>query len=115
MEAIINIDQICEISTHPKRRNRNYRYRPQGKNWWGKVLMERLEDTFYGGESYEIDEFLKKNKNFIFEDNVVYYKPHIKMYLTNRNIETKYFETVDEMDEFLNAELKEKLNLINIE
>lgn len=107
----INPEQICYIETFVKSKTNLYKIIPERKTWWGKVKPECVVGMSSLLKDYNsIEEFLKANSNYKVEDGVIYHKPHIEMYFSNQHTITKYFESVDEMNDFI----KEELSGINL-
>jgi hypothetical protein len=101
----INPKQICYIKTFVKTEEHQYKLIPERKNWWGKVITERVR--WMGAFKYynSVEEFLKAKSNFRVEEGKIYYKPHIEMYFSNGNRIIKYFESIDDMNDFMGDEL----------
>jgi len=107
----INPEQICYIEAFFKSKTNLYKIIPERKTWWGKVKSECVVGISSLLKDYNsIEEFLKEKTNFRVEDGVIYHKPHIEMYFSNQHTITKYFESVDEMNDFI----KEELSGINL-
>jgi hypothetical protein len=108
---------------HPKSKNREivsvnkpvYKYR-----WFKKI---KIRDEFYIKNNYrnfdcldipenkqKIDSsFLKKENSYIDEnDNVIYFLPYLLVKFDKDNYQIKYFENIDELNEFLD-EIKKQL------
>lgn len=119
----INLEQITCIFVHPKSKNREivsvnkpvYKYR-----WFKKI---KIRDEFYIKNNYrnfdcldipenkqKIDSsFLKKENSYIDEnDNVIYFLPYLLVKFDKDNYQIKYFENIDELNEFLD-EIKKQL------
>jgi len=85
-----------------------YPARPERKNFWGKVIGEAIPESYRkyeDGPSYWVKEELDKY-NMLLEDEVVYHKAHVTVYIIGECSQIKYFKTDDEALIYANATAK---------
>jgi hypothetical protein len=113
---LINPEQVTHIKTHVLCKNQWYRIIPERTTWYGKVVPEyvhnvcRLTDNHYK----TINEFLNARPNNKVIDGIIYYKPHIEITLSNGKYIEKYFETIEEMSQYIKEEFS-SIKLIIVE
>lgn len=56
-----------------------------------------------------IEQFL----NYFIEDEVVYYKPHLEIRMSNQENITFFFDTQDELEKFMSTDRMRVINWIN--
>lgn len=105
MEKVeINIDQICSIKTIISLEYPYYyfTYLPEirvfGILFTKKGFYERNRPL---GKWYLIDEEKLKKLNFIIKDKKIFYKNHIEIRMSNDRVITKFFETIDEINNYV--------------
>lgn len=102
----VNPEQICYIKTFVKSESQYYRISPERKTWWGKVIPESVRPISALMKDYSsVKEFLDSYISYYVLDGIIYYKPHIEMYFSNNHMVTKYFESRDELNDFIKDEL----------
>jgi hypothetical protein len=104
MIKLYNLDNIESIIIHEKLHNDWYTYRePIIKK--GKI--KEPEYFRHIVTSYSREEILEDG-NYYIENNKVYYKPHVIIKFISNNETVRYFDTINDMDEYL-SELYKKL------
>lgn len=99
MEIKYNQDKVTHIQVFEKR-------------WvsaWYKVSWIPLRTSFFGliktpaGWYYsDGDKYTKEiTKDQVAIDRVLYYKPHIEIYINKELVEKKFFESMDELNHFI--------------
>lgn len=102
----INPEQICYIKTFVRVKTDWYKIVPERETWWGKVKPEYVKATSSLMNDYDsVEEFLDEKTNYYVEHGIIYYKPHIEMYFSNKSTVTKFFETRNDMIDFIREEL----------
>lgn len=114
----ININQICRVQAVVGKVVTEYEYRIAKKSFFNFSPEGFYIKNIYGGSScYSIDEIeedgtmlcltresLEVNSmegTFSYDIPKVIYKPHIKIWMSNNNIITKWFETELDLTAFL--------------
>jgi hypothetical protein len=110
----LNTDQINVMYIHPKTPCKYYEYR-KAKRFLFWKWKEGFYFTYAVTEYHVPNELISvKDKNLYYEGEVVYYKPHVDMRMSNENLIQKYFETVRELEEFLSSPQISVLKLITV-
>lgn len=103
----INLANVCSIRIYIREICKSYEYREA--SWWNREGFYR-----YGMDYVNIQEIIDRKDCFI-TDKTVFYKPHIDFLLSDGELVTKWFETEQELNSFLeNNEDIKKLKLITI-
>ena len=101
----INRDQICTVRTFSKTQCHWYFYQKEIKGFWHKQ-----KEGFYcmwDHNLYTAAEVIKCKHDGIpvfIEDNLVYYKPHLEIRMSNQSMHRKIFETVEDMMKYVDDE-----------
>ena len=119
---IHNVDQICSISIIKKRKSISYRYVEiyQKKSFFNKekILVKGYEsllpDAIYNNYLLTAEEILEEDDNLIIEDNEVYKKPHIIIYMVNGRIHYHYFNSDEELTKFTEQDLLKNIKWLKI-
>jgi hypothetical protein len=87
--------QICKryISLH-------YTWKPASKYLFFFTTKEGFYDIM---DDFISEETILKDENKFIEDKFVYHKPHIDFKMTNDRTYTRYFETAEELDTFMQS------------
>ena len=106
IEEIINCNQIAKINVHYKKVNSELIYIYEPKTILDKILKKiGLFKPYFKNRFYPdkviinkdlIDQYLDDNNSYM-EDNIVYYKPHLKIFLSNGTIEKLFYENEEDM------------------
>lgn len=121
---IIFNSNITRVSVYPKYRIKNGRYRIE-RNYKNKIGQKFLifpvyeiikAAVIYRGWSSDIlvsklEDFV--SDEFYFEDDLIYEKPNCVIFMNDKSSHTKYFETVDELNAYID-ELKKNASHIII-
>lgn len=117
MIEIINCNQIAKITVHYKKVNNELIYIYEPKKILDKILKKiglfkpYFKFRFYPNKEIInkdlIDQYLDDNNSYM-EDNIVYYKPHLKIFLSNGTIEKLFYENEEDM----RAEINHIKNII---
>ena len=117
MKEIINCNQIAKINVHYKKVNSELIYIYEPKKILDKILKKIglfkpyfkirfcLDKEIINKDL--IDQYLDDNNSYM-EDNIVYYKPHLKIFLSNGTIEKLFYENEEDM----RAEINHIKNII---
>lgn len=117
MIEIINCNQIAKITVHYKKVNSELIYIYEPKKILDKILKKIglfkpyfkfrfcLDKEIINKDL--IDQYLDDNNSYM-EDNIVYYKPHLKIFLSNGTIEKLFYENEEDM----RAEINHIKNII---
>jgi len=101
----INPNQICSIRVHEQLAHRFFVFYEE-KKFLG--LTTRKEGFYYTAlfeNNYYTNEVIEElYPNCFIGGMSVFYRPHIEVHMSNKQIHTKYFESIDEMHEFLNRD-----------
>jgi hypothetical protein len=113
---LINPEQVTHIKTHVLCKNQWYRLIPERTTWYGKVVPEYVYDVcgLLTHKYKTIDEFLNEYPNNKVIDGIIYYKPHIVITLSSGRVVEKYFETIEEMSQYIKEEFS-SIKLIIVE
>lgn len=111
---LINPEQITNVKVWIKRQNMNWHISSVSvntvRNFFRRLIgMSLLKSEHIGyAMTYDIDyeifsaeHVLSVEKDSYIEYDVVYYKPHIVINLSNGKYYTKYFETENELNKYL--------------
>jgi hypothetical protein len=106
MTKKLQISQICSIEPFVNYVNNRYTWKKEKKiSLFGVTLCVTQREGFYYdtvfSEEPRTEEHILSNKIYEIRDNRVFYKPHLEFRMSNGNIYTKYFNTVEEMIELL--------------
>ena len=108
----INLDQVCTIKVHTKRKvnNINKVTKVINNTWFHKLLGKEpktvtyynslwhfYRDVVYAG-SDELIKWLDENSAWVDEDGVFYYKPHIDFDMSDDHKRTRWFDTEAELE-----------------
>lgn len=105
MKEIINCNQIAKITVHYKKVNSELIYIYEPKKILDKILKKIGVFKPYFKKFYLdkeiinkdlIDQYLDDNNSYM-EDNIVYYKPYLKIFLSNGSIEKLFYENEEDM------------------
>jgi hypothetical protein len=105
MKLDINKEQIASIRQYNKRLCQYYNWVEAGKNtiFFGLITMDTWKSGYKGSflPSYFTKDEWESDGMIEFEPKMgLYYKPHLEIKMSNGEIITKNFKTVDELIEF---------------
>lgn len=109
----INLDQVCTINVRTKQICCDYEYRKETRFlYW--VLEKEGFYYVYTLNPYRVsEEVISKKETLYVEDKVVYYKPHVEFKMSNDHRYEKFFDTVPQLEEFMNLPEISSLKLID--
>lgn len=103
---IINYNQIAKIDVYYKKVNSELIYIYEPKTILDKIIKKiGLFKPYFKIRFYPdkviinkdfIDQYLDNNNSYM-EDNIVYYKPYLKIFLSNGTIENLFYENEENM------------------
>lgn len=101
----INAKNIVSLQVFKKYISLHYTWRPAETF----LFFFHKKEGFYDFlNEFVSEETILKEGNKYIEDKLVYLKPHLDFKMTNDRTYTRYFETVEELDEFMQSpEMKE--------
>ena len=117
----INIEQICSITRHDKLENYNYKFiKPYTFYSWFKMhyntggfvenyVLSRSDNTIK-----ETEQKIANDPDIYIEGDKVYFKPRLSFRMTSQQYFVKYFESVKELEQFLDQEILKNIKVINI-
>jgi len=117
----INIQQICSITRRDKQQNYNYKFiKPYTFYSWFKrhyntggfvenYALSRSEKTIK-----EIEQEIANDRELYIEGDKVYFKPSLSFRMSSQQHFTKYFESVQELEQFLNQEILREIKTTTI-
>ena len=112
---LINPEQVTHIKTYTLRKDTWYKIVPERTTWYGKVIPEYVKAISGLFNDYaSVDEFLSADPNSKVIGGEIYSKPHIKITLSNGKYIEKYFETIEEMSQYIKEEFS-SIKLIIVE
>lgn len=118
----INIQQICSITRQDKEENDSYEYKapPKAVMWCDRSnniggFQNKLHLFRHNIELLSEQELINKLGNSVYvENDKVYYKPRLFFRMSNQSTYSKYFETVQELEDFLNQDILSNIKTITI-
>lgn len=106
LNEIINTEGITSIKVYPKRVNINYTWKEQFKLWF----LIFVHEGFYNYNGTHLENFVPApDENIYVEGHWVFFKPHIVVDLNNRTDRRKYFNTMEELNEFISQFLNKNI------
>jgi len=110
----LNVEQICSTKTYLKTKHLRLRYREASTQFFGLIKKKAgfYSTSSYDDRCYTLEEFEGSTKYYV-EDNVIYYKPHLEISMSNGKYFEKYFETQDDLKEFVDENYNH-LKLIDV-
>lgn len=110
---LINPEQVTHIKTYTLRKDKWYKIIPERTTWYGKVIPEYVIGRLTRDYA-SVDEFLSANPDNKVVGGEIYTKPHIEITLSNGKYIEKYFETIEEMSQYIKDEFS-SIKLIIVE
>lgn len=105
---IIFVHAITSISIFPKRERERRIYSRKKRIGWKYGIIPIFETKNYVCNRWNNEEIsLVEEYNSIatksyVENNIVYYKPHCKIFMNNKSHQSVYFDTEEELYEYTN-------------
>lgn len=114
----INIKQICNIRRFEKLENEKFVWREYKKG--NLFCRERKEgfyyaDWYYNGTYFVSEEEILKDGLHYIENHIVYYKPFLRIKMSNGEYFKKYFESVEKMNVFIKYTINPEIILIDVD
>lgn len=110
----LNVGQICSVRSIINHRNKDYIYRKYKKRFILPDIKEGYYDTYVLGDYvFTPKEKLEATRIYFLKDEKVYYKPHLEITMSNGYAHDKYFETEQELFDFMESEPMKGVNWIN--
>lgn len=109
MKLKINVNQICKIKIYYKLRDSRYVYKEKS----GRFFWKRKEGFYsiglWGDLTYVTQKQITDSGNgtLYCEDNIIYYFPHIEIYLSNSHCVIDWFDSSENLDRFVQEYLKD--------
>ncbi len=116
----INIQQICSITRRDKDQCYHYVYiEPYTIESFFRKSYHKggFSSEYYLRSSQsiaEIEQEILENDTIYTEDKTVYYKPSLIFTMSSEQRIVKYFESVQELEQFLNQEILREIKTITI-
>ena len=120
MKTYENIDQIVTIRVEYKKRCGDYEFKPSRKNWFGKVIESHWRHVMYsiGGNAateYSAEEILAKKEDCYIEDNILWFKPYLKITYSNGKYTLVWFHDENGLELFIQKIEKLNPHIVNFE
>jgi len=112
MTKKINVDQICIMRIYRKTPHRYIKWRSAFKIFGITLSPGGFYYSYIGSEYKPIEEINSDSKLYI-EDNIIYYKPHVDIEMTNDRTTSIWFDDEAELDAFINSEVMKKVKFID--
>ena len=107
----LNIQQICSVRSYLKAENDNYEYR-KAKRFLFWKSEEGFYQYFFGDKVITKSEIESKGHLYV-EGEKVFYKPHIEIRMSNQTFHCKYFDTKEQLFDFMEQAEMKNVNWIN--
>lgn len=109
---LANISEISSVCYKLKRINYQYIYVPAKKilGFWNRPEHFDVVGGFSTWECTRKE--VESNYTILLEGNTVYHKPYVEFNMTNRDSHTRYFETDEELNEYVEKIKASGINLI---
>lgn len=110
-----NVNQICSIKSIINKTYKWYVYK-KAKKFFGMLYQK---EGFYwtysiSGDIWQSIEEILTDKRLLCIDNKIYFKPHLEIKMSNGDVVAKYFETENDLMEFMESDIMKDVNWINI-
>lgn len=110
----LNVGQICSVTSYMNLYCKYYTYKEEKKLLFFTIRKE----GFYWrmalhGHEYMTVEQIEKSGQFVCRDKKVFYKPHLEIQMSSGNVYEKYFETVQELKDFMESDIMKEVKWIN--
>jgi hypothetical protein len=107
-EKHYKFDKIVSIFVSDFKKNPHYEYIEYVKNFWGKKKFIGKLKSVWSFNYMSIDDL---DKTLTFNNNQVYYKPHVVIDFVNKDSIIKWFESYEEALEYRDQIKDNKWNL----
>lgn len=102
--TLINPKQISSIEVYINRVNREYLYTPETKRTFFSDIKAGFRYFSYCDDKIYSREDIEKKGFIVDKDNVVYFRPFIKIRTSAGDTHFKYFDTEKELKKFLKSD-----------
>lgn len=96
---IYNLETIISVKIFDKEVSKSYYYVPAKSYFFGKIkIAERIERK-YDYKQFKIEDFkthLDGNTNMFIDNNIVYYKPYVRIHFVDGSTKQREFNTYKE-------------------
>jgi hypothetical protein len=101
----INVQAVTHIVIHPKEKQFDWYFQHGKKRRFLPDIKEGFYelDLFGDKKCVTSKEVLDSDKNIYIENNTVFYKPYVVIFLSSNKQLTKFFETKEEATDFVNV------------
>lgn len=101
----LNVGQIVSMNICTNKRCKDYQYFEERKYLFFFKQKAGFYNVGWSSEKVFItpEEIEKKNKHLVVKDKVVYYKPNLEFRMSNGTWHTRFFETEEELNKFVEA------------
>lgn len=110
----LNIDQICSITVYEKTVERGYEYRKAKTLFGFQTSPSGIYYVRTFGSPYRVPEEIIPilYPTLYVEDNVVYFKPHVEIRMSDKTKYEKYFKNKQELEAFMQSSEIQKIKLL---
>lgn len=110
----LNAGQICSVKSYTNSYCRYYVYKESKKFLFFTIRKEGFYYTMtLHGHEYTTVEEIEKSGQFVCRDKKVFYKPHLEIKMSNGEVYEKYFETEQELKDFMESDIMKEVKWIN--
>lgn len=110
----LNVGQICSVNGFINYRCDYFQFKKAKKVFFFWLQNEGYYRKFpFDDEVFVTMEEIEAFGIYVIKDNIVYYKPHLEIKMSNKNTHKKYFETEKELLEFMETDVMKGVNWIN--
>jgi len=109
----INTSQICSVKSYVNLVNERYRWKPEIA-FLGVVFRE--EGYYYRtiGEEFMSIKEIEKTGYYTCRDQKVYYKPHLEIKMSDGKVRVVYFNTEQQLVDFMEQDQMKMINWVDI-
>ena len=110
----LNVEQICSVKIIVNSYSNWYVYKESKKIFSFEYQKEGYYFTMtIEGSTYKTVEEIEKDDRYICKNKRVYFKPHLEIKMSNGNIHKKYFETKEELYDFIDSDVMKGIKFID--
>lgn len=108
----LNVSQICSVRSYVNRVTTNYIYKKAKTTLFFWKRKEGFYSNFSFDNNYVTVEEIEKEGIYKIINEQVYYKPYVRIRMSNNEFEEKIFETEKELYDFMNSDEMKSVNWI---